>query len=163
MINVEKLVSLGWVRHVATSLASSDSGIILRALSLASLITDNNESASDGLIEMDWLKYILSALDSANDGYRLEALNVLKNMTERRPPISELRGYDITTKLIILLEEGLELDTEIGKQQAFYVLKILGNLGKATDEFSEPLYHYGSVQSFFKCFVNPSKFIDLET
>lgn len=142
-MNVDKLVSLGCVKHAALSMASSDSSIFLRALALASLLTDDNEGASDSLLETDCLKYVLGALNSANDAYRLEALNILKNVTEHRPPVKKLKEYDISTKLIILLEEGLELDTDVGRLQAYLVLKILGHLGKYTEEFADALYNHG--------------------
>lgn len=157
MANVEKLYKLGAVKHAAISLASSNMEIFLRALTLLSMLTDDNDDACLALQETYDIKYIFIALSSAQENYRLEALNILVNMTKSRVPVNDLKAYDIVTKSIILLEEGLGLDSEIGRIQTILTLNLISNLGKASKEFTETYFAYGSVQSFFKCFQKDDK------
>ena len=73
-------------------------------------------------------------------------------MTSIRPPIEDLQDYDIVTKSIILLEEGLELKTDNGKLQANLILMILGNIGKASKDIANRLYSFGAIETFMKWF-----------
>jgi hypothetical protein len=150
LANIQKLYKIGALKHAAASLASHDKGILLRALTLLSMLTDDNEDASLELFDAYDIKYIFSALNSAQDRFRIEALNILKNITMKRCPLDEFKAYDIVTKSIILLEEGLITNSEIGKIQVIYSLILIANVGRANEEFSEAYFKYGITSSYFK-------------
>jgi hypothetical protein len=150
IVNVQKLYKIGAIKHAAASLASKDKDILLRALTLLSMLTDDNEDASLELFDAYDIKHILLALNSAQDSFRIEALNILKNITMTRCPLQEFKNYDIVTRSIILLEEGLAMNSEIGQIQVVYSLTLIANMGKASEEFSDAYFKYGITSSYFK-------------
>ena len=101
--NVKKLYKLGVLRHAAASLTSKDKKIFLRALTLISMITDDNKDAWIEFNDSYDIKNIFLALASAQDYFRLEALNILKNITQWKFPTEDFKQLEIVTKSIILI------------------------------------------------------------
>jgi 2-methylisocitrate lyase-like PEP mutase family enzyme len=72
--NLEKLRSMNGPRHAAKSLASTDASIVIRALVLASQLTQNNEKACEEFLTQGSINYIIEYLNSSNENFRVEAL-----------------------------------------------------------------------------------------
>jgi len=121
------------------------------------MITDDSDDACYSICDSHDIKYIFQALNSAKMNYRIEALNILQNITQAKAPVDELKTYDIVTKSVILLEEGLEMNSEIGKIQAILSLHLIGNLGKASEDFTEAFHRYGCIKSLFNSFEYDDK------
>lgn len=128
--NLEKLRNLNGARHAAKSLASTDAQIVVRALCLGAQLTKGSEKASEDFLSMGSINYIVEYLNSSNESFRVEALQVLENISEFQIGYQVFTKFQILTRVIILLEEGLQTKTDAGIDQATSTVKILRNFAK---------------------------------
>jgi|LauGreDrversion4_2_1035121.scaffolds.fasta_scaffold199483_4 hypothetical protein len=79
---------------------------------------------------MGSINYIVEYLNSSNESFRVEALQVLENISEFQIGYQVFTKFQILTRVIILLEEGLQTKTDAGIDQATSTVKILRNFAK---------------------------------
>ena len=112
--NLEKLRTLNGARHAAKSLASTDPSIVVRSLCFAALLTKGNYKACETFIEHGAVNYIIEYLNSSNENFRVESLNVLEQISEFPVAYPVFSKFQILTRIIILLEEGLQMKSDVG-------------------------------------------------
>ena len=130
--NLEKLRTLNGARHAAKSLASTDASIVVRALCFAALLTRNNQKACESFIEHGAINYIIEYLNSSNENFRVESLNCLEQISAFPLSSQLFAKFQILTRVIVLLEEGLQMKSDIGFEQAISAIKIIKNYIKVS-------------------------------
>lgn len=78
---IQKIRALNGIKFAAKSLASSEAGIVLRALSLSGILVNDNPKSCDDFIDNGGLNYLIEYLNSSNDSFRVESMNILKHLS----------------------------------------------------------------------------------
>lgn len=159
--NLEKLRTLNGARHAAKSLASTDASIVVRALVFAAMLSRNNSKISEALLEHGALNYLVEYLNSSNENFRVESLNVLQQLSEFPLAQGVFNKFQILSRVVILLEEGLQMKNDVGFEQAISSVKIIRNYVKVqtTEKATYELHNQGAVQTLCKCFFSQDKVI----
>ena len=73
-------------------------------------------------------------LNSSNENFRVESLNVLQQISEFSLSQQIFQKFNLIGRIIILLEEGLQMKSDAGFEQAISAIKIIYNYVKVTQE-----------------------------
>jgi len=88
----------------------------------------------------------------------VESLSVLEQISLYLISESVFKKHNILTRVIVLLEEGLQLKSEVGFEQAVSAIKILRNFAKICPGVApQELHNFGAIQTLAKCFYCQEK------
>lgn len=155
--NLDKLRTLNGARHAAKSLASTDASIVVRALVFGAQLTKNNAKACETFIEHGSISYIVEYLNSSNENFRVESLNVLRQISEYPLAQPVFQKFQILSRIIILLEEGMQMKSDVGFEQAISAIKIIRSFivtGGQQERATTELHNLGGIQTLCKCFFS---------
>lgn len=152
--NLEKLRSMNGARHAAKSLCSSDASIVVRALCLAAALAKGNQLASEEFLNHGAINYIIEYLNSSNENFRVESLEVLQHISEFPFSLAIFNKFSILTRVIILLEEGLQMKSDAGYDQAISAITIIKNYAKNSTKATHDLHNFGGIQTLAKAFFS---------
>jgi hypothetical protein len=135
-------------------LASTDASIVVRALCLAAMLTKHNEGSCQEFLQFGSINYIIEYLNSSNENFRVEALEVLENISEFPLSIPYFAKHQILTRVQVLLEEGLQMKSDAGYEQARCSIRILRSFAKNSSRVTEEFHSFGVIQSLSKAFFS---------
>ena len=134
--NLSNLRNQGAIRAAASSLLSPDPAIANRALILNSLLLQGDRTACMQFAEeKDAIKTAVEFLNSANDYNRIEALHVMLSLAASGDTVLDLfRNHRMLMHMLVLIEEGLQLQSEFGFNLAHLALKVVDHWVHASKE-----------------------------
>ena len=99
-------------------------------MNLATLLCRNSERSTEIFIENGGFPYLIEGFNSGDNEIRVEALNALETISEFEVSISQFHKYNLLMRTIILLEEGLQMCSQMGDTQAISSLQIIRNYSR---------------------------------